>query len=56
MTDQAEANQKAKTDAITKKKTWSEQLLKVEQNASKKYKIRLTRSIDVVASGLKPSK
>lgn len=34
--DQTEANAKAKTDAITQEKTWAEQLLKVEQNASQK--------------------
>lgn len=34
--NQKTANEKAKTDAITKEKTWAEQLLKVEQDASKK--------------------
>ena len=34
--DQKEANEKAKTNAITQEKTWAEKLLKVEQNASKK--------------------
>ena len=34
--NQTEANEKAKTAAIVKEKTWSEQLLKVEQNASQK--------------------
>lgn len=35
-TDQAEANQKAKTAVATLQQQWSEKLLKVEQNASKK--------------------
>ncbi|MCG2572385.1 hypothetical protein LVY74_02280 [Acinetobacter sp. ME22] len=34
--NQTEANAKAKTNAITQEKTWAEQLLKVEQNASQK--------------------
>ncbi|MHA3054806.1 hypothetical protein [Acinetobacter sp. ANC 4633] len=33
---QKEANEKAKTAAITQEKTWAEQLLKVEQDAGKK--------------------
>ncbi|MHA3060972.1 hypothetical protein ACX1N5_11170 [Acinetobacter sp. ANC 4636] len=52
--DQKEANEKAKTDAITKEKTWSEQLLKVEQNASKKIQdaAAAARSVDVANRGL----
>ncbi|MHA3083716.1 hypothetical protein ACX1NX_11250 [Acinetobacter sp. ANC 5383] len=52
--DQKEANEKAKTDAITKEKTWAEQLLKVEQNASKKIQdaAAAARSVDLANRGL----
>ena len=52
--DQTEANTKAKIDAITREKTWAEQLLKVEQNASKKIQdaAAAARSVDVANRGL----
>lgn len=52
--DQKTANEKAKTDAITKEKTWSEQLLKVEQNASKKIQDAATaaHNVDLANRGL----
>ncbi|MHA3081670.1 hypothetical protein ACX1NX_00475 [Acinetobacter sp. ANC 5383] len=52
--DQTEANQKAKTAAITKEKTWTEKLLKVEQDASKKIQNAATTAsaLDLANHGL----
>ena len=52
--NQKTANEEAKTDAITKEKTWAEQLLKVEQNASKKIQdaAAAARSVNVANRGL----
>lgn len=52
--DQKEANEKAKTNAITQEKTWAEQLLKVEQNASQKIQnaVVAARDLDLANRGL----
>lgn len=52
--DQTEANEKAKTDAITQEKTWAEQFLQVEQNASQKIQnaVVAARDLDLANRGL----
>ena len=52
--DQKEANEKAKTNAITQEKTWAEKLLKVEQNASKKIQnaVVAAGALDLANRGL----
>lgn len=52
--DQTEANAKAKTNAITQEKTWAEQLLKVEQDASQKIQdaVAAARSAELANRGL----